>query len=707
MALRIVICFPLHENGASGLRAEAAQLALGLSANGHEVLAVGQLGGWRHQLRQAKIAATEFSLPGEARKLRHAIQEAEPQIIHAFGVETAHLALPLTQLVGAGGVASLGHDDLARLNPAHFRTASAVFVPCEYLREQVARRLPAITVAETGYLLPLPLETSSVQQRFLSETLGIPDGAPLVVMADDFHGGETDVAATLIAAVPLIAQRVDGLHVIIAGQGLRLGELEQRAIEVNNQLGYRAILLPGQRDDLPQLLSLATVAVGSGRFAQEAIGAGVALVAAGAAGIVGVYTDESAKVAHFTCCGRHGHLEPVTMRALSSEIIGLFAYPQYRARFAAEGQASVLAQAERTHRAQQIATYYERTAPTGAIGRTPQRLTAILPADLRELLFTLPAISSMRLHFPLARITLVAPAEHYRLVQQLDLAARVLEQPRQWRDWLTYFRAMRRPHEDVCLTFARDTHAAMQVGCSFAPHRLGFSAGAGSIFFSDHLPAPGTAASPGRAIALTHALGISVGGPVQTPAIPAEVQDLVDISLLAAGIDYTDRLILLCPRANETCAWPRDYWEQLLPLLAMTESREQFAMLDTGDLQLPDSIVPIAPVQESLKLAALLTRAALVIAPDNAALHLADLLGVPTIGLFGPTSPDDCCLPSAERRPLCHREFPCHPCMDTPCDERHCLRAITPAEVADAVASWRGIALVVPAGNVPGEEEEL
>ena len=44
-------------------------------------------------------------------------------------------------------------------------------------------------------------------------------------------------------------------------------------------------------------------------------------------------------------------------------------------------------------------------------------------------------------------------------------------------------------------------------------------------------------------------------------------------------------------------------------------------------------------IPDSLMLAALLARAALVIAPDTGALHLADLLGVPTIGLYGSTAP--------------------------------------------------------------------
>ena len=116
------------------------------------------------------------------------------------------------------------------------------------------------------------------------------------------------------------------------------------------------------------------------------------------------------------------------------------------------------------------------------------------------------------------------------------------------------------------------------------------------------------------------------------------------------------------------------------------ERPEQIAVLDPGELALPDGVATVVPVRDSMMLATLLARASLVIAPDSAVLHLATLLGVPAIGLYGPTTPAMCRLPGAQLAPLCHTEFPCHPCVDDICEERHCLRALTPAEVSAAVA---------------------
>ncbi len=679
MPARTLICFPAGD--APGLRAEAAQLALGLAARGGEVVALGPLGPWRHVLRSAKITAVEFALPGEERKLTHAVHEYEPQVIHAFGADAAHLVLPLTMLVGAGGVATLGHADLTRLNPAQFRTASTIFVPCTHLQEQVSRRLPNLPVVPTGYLLPPASDVPTARNRFLAEELGIDDDAPVVLLADHFRGGETNVALLLIEAAPRIAERVPGVQIVIAGNGLRLSELESRALEVNDRLGRRAVLLPGHRDDLPQLLAFATVAVGSGRFAMEAIGAGVATVAAGAAGMVGTFTADTMQVAQFSCAGTHGHLDAVESRLLGAEVIGLFAYADHRQRFAQEGQAALLGQAERVHRAEQISMYYGRTAPSGAITRTPQHLTCILPADLRELLFTLPAVYGLHAQFPLAHFTYLAPPPHLRLLAAFGLAG-LQPRPQSPRDWPGLLLGLWRERADVSLAFGSDFLAGFLAGCTLAPHRLGFTEGGANLFLSDHLHAR-EPVSPARARALTQPLGAGAGA-LPPLTLPDDVREAINLTLLQVGIESHEPLILLAPQAEEGRSLPDAAWIALLKELIAARP-ERVAVLDPGGLALPDDVVPVVSGADTLLLAALLARAALVIAPDNGALHLADVLGTPAIGLYGPTSPEQCRLAASKMTVLCHAELPCHPCPEATCADEKCLRALTPVEVIAAV----------------------
>lgn len=683
MINRILVCFPIDD--APGLRAEAAQLALGLVACEYEVYALGPLGAWRHVLHRAQVNTSECDYQ-DTRRLTYLVQEIEPNVIHAFGVDTASVVLPLTRLVRAGGAVTLGHGDVTRINPTDFRTASAVFVSCETMREQVMRRLPSHTVISTGYLLPPAEElTDPTQLSELAGELGIQKNAPVVLHADRFTGDEAETARCLIEAVPLVAEHIPGVQVVIAGDGKRLAELHQHAAEVNGRLGRRAVLLPGYRGDIAQVLALATIAVGSGRFAMEAAGAGVALITAGAAGVPGTFTEDIVSTAQFTCCGRHGRLGPLTPRALASELVGLFAYSQYRRRFAAHGQAIVLQEGERSVRAAHIATYYQQTAPTGTVMRSPRHITLVLPDDLREMLFTLPAVSGIRAQYPHAHVSLIASPLHRGLLEQLHIAERVLAKPHDLRAWSQFIRAQWRPRADVYLSFDEHTSSSLAL-FSLASHRVGFVDSGGSLFYSDHIPAKG-APSPARAFTLTHFLGVASGACVTPPVFLKETQEMVNLSLLAAGVEYTDPLILLCPQADESCVWPMDRWIALAQLL-LDSGPERVAVLGATEVEWPEGVVKVMPVQDSLVLATLLNRASLVVAADSAPLHLADLLEVPTIGLYGPTNPLAHSLPTSQGARICHGGYPCHPC-DPLCSERRCLLSITPAEVARAVADMR------------------
>jgi len=683
MTARILIWFPVGE--AQGLRTEAALLALGLAAHGHEVAAFGQLGAWRHTLRRAHITATESELPGECDKIIEAVHAFNPRVIHAFGADAAHAVLPVASLLGIGGIASLGHADLPRLTPTPFRGAIQVYVPCEYLREQTMRRLPAVPVVSNGYLLPAPARVPLLQQRLCAGELGLRDGAPVILMADHFHSSETEVAHALIAATLRIAQRVPHVQVIIAGDGMRLSELEGEAIEVNNHLGYRAILLPGHRDDVQKLLGLATVAVGSGRFAMEAAGAGVALVAAGGSGIIGAYTEDTAQVAAFTCSGRHGHLDPVSAKLLASEVVGLFSYAEYREQFATERQQAVLAHAGWDVQGPKLSAGYAQAPSPVALSHAPQRIVAILPDALRELLFTLPAIAALRAHYPRAHLSLLAGPEHRSLLQQWQLATRVLPIPRRWRDWPHITRALSHPHPDICLSFSQDATATLLAGCSFATRRLGFTESSGSLLFSDHL-SPRTSDSDERAMALVHSLGVTASPPLAAPELPLTAQETVHLSLLSVGINDEEPIILLCPQSDERRAWHSGHWPTLVRMLAQ-ERAERLVILGAEGLALPSGVIQVAPVYDSLTLAALLARVSLVVAPDTGILQLAALLGVPTVGLYGPTLPANGSWAQLSGATLCHHELSCQPCRDFPCQERHCMRALMPAEVCEAVCS--------------------
>jgi len=67
-------------------------------------------------------------------------------------------------------------------------------------------------------------------------------------------------------------------------------------------------------------------------------------------------------------------------------------------------------------------------------------------------------------------------------------------------------------------------------------------------------------------------------------------------------------------------------------------------------------------------------------------MHLANLLNVPVVGIFGPQRPEWFGPRGPHDRVVIHPEFSCRPCLDY-CvfDQPYCLRAISCDEVCDAI----------------------
>ncbi len=681
MALRVIICLPY--NNEPGLCADAAHLALGLSTFGADVHVFGNPAGWRYPLRRARINLSEFNLPQDEKKMTDAIRGAEAHIIHAFGADSANLVMPLTLLAGAGGMATLSHNDVSRVQPNSFRTASAIFIPCESMRESVMKKLPGLPVVVTGYLLP-PVNTINLAKgRIAAQELGLAIDAPMILHADSLTNMPV-AALSLLDAIPAISTAIPGAQLIIAGDGDSRLELEEKAMDINNALGYRAVIMPGHRDDLSDLLAITTVAVGSGRFAAEAIGAGCATICAGGGGFIGVYCATNASLANESCFGRHGRFDLQSPRKLASEIVGLLNYPDHRNRFATEGQALLLSSSDRNNRAAQVMPYYHRATPSGVMTAAPEKIMVVAPDHLRDLIFILPAISGIKTQYPLAQMTFITHPAHRGFMERLGMVDKVIEKPIELNEWQHVLDFLRKPKHPVALIYPHNFSSALLAVLAFTHQRIGFGDGWSNLLLTDHLPAP-EAITPANALTLAHTLGVSQPGNVLCPAIPSESRDTVRKLLSDAGIEPLQQIILISPQSHDP-EWSLDdkQWEQLLLSLISTR-KERIAILNPGNINVPEGVVSIPQIFDTLILSTLMDICRLVIAPDSGELHIAALMNVPAIGIYGPTSPHECRLPGTSSLNIICKEPPCNPCDFMVCEEKHCLRMITAGNIIDKI----------------------
>jgi ADP-heptose:LPS heptosyltransferase len=165
---------------------------------------------------------------------------------------------------------------------------------------------------------------------------------------------------------------------------------------------------------------------------------------------------------------------------------------------------------------------------------------------------------------------------------------------------------------------------------------------------------------------------------------------------LAAG------MVALAPGARHAAkAWPAARWAELAQTLAAA-GRELLLLGDETERSLCDDVaagiegavnlagrVAVAELPEALR------GAALLVSNDSAWNHLAPLVDVPSLALFGPTSPRFGFAPWGPRdRTIC-LGLPCSPCSKhgrRPCwrARRYCMEDLEPAQVAAAAREMLG-----------------
>jgi len=148
--------------------------------------------------------------------------------------------------------------------------------------------------------------------------------------------------------------------------------------------------------------------------------------------------------------------------------------------------------------------------------------------------------------------------------------------------------------------------------------------------------------------------------------------------------------VVLVPGASRRGAvkrWPLEHWIALAGMLRDRcelrwslgpEEADLRAWLpgETGVAALPE--LPLWP------LASVIRQADRVIAPDTGLLHLAIVLGVPVLGLFGSSDPVVAGIPDGTGEIL-RTGIACSPCRERKCRRRQCLRDLAPAWVASRV----------------------
>ena len=320
------------------------------------------------------------------------------------------------------------------------------------------------------------------------------------------------------------------------------------------------------------------------------------------------------------------------------------------------------------------------------------RIVLLRLSALGDILRVLPAWANLRAAFPDARFQAVVEDRHAFLLEPLDWLEPVLvRRARLARPWSALAELKRvaagLEGADAALDFHGILKSALAPWLARIPERWGDGHTREGARLTQTRPLPFRAETRyDQALGLAEAFGASRGVPGLGRFRPV----LKDAALPDPGpvwaADGRPRVVLV-PGASRRGAikrWPLRHWLTLAERLRGRCQLRWSLGPEEAALRawLPEATgVPALPAAGLWTLAAALRQADRVVAPDTGLLHLAVVLGVPVLGLYGGSDPVVAGLPAGAGRIL-HTGIECSPCRERLCQRRQCLEELDPERVA-------------------------
>jgi ADP-heptose:LPS heptosyltransferase len=310
-----------------------------------------------------------------------------------------------------------------------------------------------------------------------------------------------------------------------------------------------------------------------------------------------------------------------------------------------------------------------------------------------------PALRALRAQYPQGEIHLLVPEEIAPLFRHLPWVTRVWAMPRRrgrasLHETWPLIRALRREKFDRSVDFASNDRGALLSFVIGARRRLGWAERGGffgrQFFYNDRVvPEPNP---PHESVRLAQLLS----GWQIPPPTSLESEILADPALAEAAKEILPAecgIICHVASSQPKKEWPLAHWAELNRLaraagtnLVFTTARgEREAALMTELKRLAPEAVILPQIAELPLFLAVLSRAAAFISGDTGPLHFAAGLGVPTISLFGPTSPARWAPIGEKHQALTGGRCECDGNLFACASRSHCLAQITPEQVLAAL----------------------
>jgi heptosyltransferase-3 len=321
---------------------------------------------------------------------------------------------------------------------------------------------------------------------------------------------------------------------------------------------------------------------------------------------------------------------------------------------------------------------------------------------LGDVLLATPVITQLRRAFPQAKITMLVNRGTEQMVQGHPALDDVLIAEKEGiAAQAAFCLALRRRGFDCVIDLTDGDRAAMLSWATGAPVRIGFNQEQrwrGMAYTRIALPSAQDVHRIERDLSSLRALGIvpEPGQPVLS--LSREEEETGQRILADCGIVLgRSPLVMLQPGARYWFkAWPVDRFVELANRLTASMdcqilvggSPQETELANRLVSQARSRAVSLAGRVSVRHYAAVLKRCALFIGNDAGPLHMAAALGIPVVGLFGPSNPAEWGPRSGQAQTI-YKGLDCRQCFHPTCDrgDMSCMKQISVSEVYQAAIS--------------------
>ncbi len=339
-------------------------------------------------------------------------------------------------------------------------------------------------------------------------------------------------------------------------------------------------------------------------------------------------------------------------------------------------------------------------APGGpALGPGPLKVCLLQTAFLGDCVLTLPLLKKLKETLPGATVTVVTRPETAEVFAASGMASAIIEDRKKTAaSGLTEFRRLtaelRAGGFNAAIVPHRSLRSALLAWRAGIPVRVGFSSSAGSFLLTHKVPFSWLLHDVDRNLSLLSPLAENLktafpglrrsAGPPYSPA-----------DRVSAGINPGS--------AWPTKRWPAEKWARLIKKLAAAHGGRVLMVGGPGEKEWNGAIERMAGPENCLNLTGRTTMPELMeavrplkvfVSNDSGPMHIAAALGVPAVGIFGPTTRELGFFPYGDGNRVVETPLACRPCAlhgSRKCPHSHflCMKLLTVQEVFDAAEKCR------------------